>query len=153
MHIDYDPTKDRAFYKNPTQESHVIIGNNIFGIFFPEDAHGPQHFVHQPELIKKIRGASGLTQKEFAEVIQVSTVLVSMIEAGQKDVSKNFIIKLSEKLEVNPSSITPFLYIYKDIDNKDISKIEKTFIDLGEKLQYFLINQKAKNLKKYVRSK
>ena len=54
MHIDYDPTKDRAFYKNPTQESHVIIGNNIFGIFFPEDAHGPQHFVHQPELIKKI---------------------------------------------------------------------------------------------------
>ncbi len=106
-----------------------------------------------PELIKKIRGASSLTQKEFAEVIQVSTVLVSMIEAGQKDVSKNFIIKLSEKLEVNPSSITPFLYIYKDIDNKDISKIEKTFIDLGEKLQYFLINQKAKNLKKYVKSK
>ncbi|MDP3150322.1 MAG: YhcH/YjgK/YiaL family protein [Ignavibacteria bacterium] len=54
MHIDYDPLKDRAFYKNPTQESHVIIGNNIFGIFFPEDAHGPQHFVYGPELIKKI---------------------------------------------------------------------------------------------------
>ena len=83
-----------------------------------------------PELIKKIRGASGLTQKEFAEAIQVSTVLVSMIEAGQKDVSKNFIIKLSDKLGVNPSSITPFLYIYKDIDNKGISKIEKTFINL-----------------------
>lgn len=106
-----------------------------------------------PELIKRIRGASGLTQKEFAEVIQVSTILVSMIEAGQKDVSKNFIIKLSDKLGVNPSSITPFLYIYKDVDNKGISKIEKSFIELGEKLQDFLINQKAKNLKKYAENK
>ncbi|MFA6540143.1 MAG: YhcH/YjgK/YiaL family protein [Bacteroidota bacterium] len=54
LHIDYDSSKDRAFYKNPSQNSHVIIGNNIFGIFFPEDAHGPQHFVDKPELIKKI---------------------------------------------------------------------------------------------------
>jgi biofilm protein TabA len=54
VHIDYDPEKDRAFYKNPTQESHVVVGNNIFGIFFPEDSHGPQHFVDKPELIKKI---------------------------------------------------------------------------------------------------
>jgi biofilm protein TabA len=54
MHIDYDPSNDRAFYTNPTQESHVIIGNGIFGIFFPEDAHGPQYFVHKPEMIKKI---------------------------------------------------------------------------------------------------
>jgi YhcH/YjgK/YiaL family protein len=54
MHIDYDLSKDRAFYKDPTQESHIIIGNNIFSIFFPEDAHGPQHFVEKPELIKKI---------------------------------------------------------------------------------------------------
>ena len=54
LNIDYDPVKDRAFYNVPTQESHVVIGNKIFGIFFPEDAHGPQHFVGKPETIKKI---------------------------------------------------------------------------------------------------
>ena len=104
-----------------------------------------------PELIKKIREASDLTQKEFAETVGVSTILVSMIEAKQKDVSKNFIIKLSEKLGVNPSSITPFLYIYKDADKKNISSIEKSFIKLGEKLQEYLISKKAKNLKQYAK--
>lgn len=106
-----------------------------------------------PELIKEIRKVSDLTQKEFADVLGVSTILVSMIEAGQKEVSKNFIIKLSDKLEVNPSSITPFLYIHKDVDNKNISEIEKKFICFGEKLQDYLINKKAKNLKKYATGK
>lgn len=106
-----------------------------------------------PELIKKIREVSGLTQKEFADILGVSTILISMIEAGQKEVSKNFIIKLSDKLKVNPSSITPFLYIYKDIGNKNISEIEKKFIGLGEGLQDYLINKKAKNLKKYAKDK
>ena len=103
-----------------------------------------------PELIKKIRKSSDLTQKEFSNILGVSTVLISMIESGQKEISKGFIIKLADKLNVNPSSITPFLYIYKDIDNKNISKIEKSFIELGEKLQDYLINNKAKNLQKYV---
>lgn len=106
-----------------------------------------------PELIKKIRKSSDLTQKELSSILGVSTVLISMIESGQKDVSKGFIIKLSDKLKVNPSSITPFLYIYKDIDNKNISKIEKNFIKLGEKLQDYLINNKAKNLQKYASRK
>ncbi|MDD5290415.1 MAG: helix-turn-helix transcriptional regulator [Patescibacteria group bacterium] len=106
-----------------------------------------------PELIKKIRKTSTLTQKEFADVLGVSTILISMIEIGQKEVSKNFIIKLSKKLGVNPSSIIPFLYIYKDIDNKNISEIEKKFIEFGEGLQDYLINKKAKNLKKYAAAK
>jgi len=104
-------------------------------------------------LIKKLREVSNLTQKEFAGILGVSTVLVSMIEVDQKEVSKNFILKLSNKLKINPSSMTPFLYIYKDIDNKNISEIEKKFIDLGEKLQDYLINKKAKNLKKYAAGK
>jgi YhcH/YjgK/YiaL family protein len=54
VHIEYDPSRDRAFYINPVQESHVIIGDGVFGIFFPEDAHGPQHFVEKPEKIKKL---------------------------------------------------------------------------------------------------
>jgi transcriptional regulator with XRE-family HTH domain len=106
-----------------------------------------------PELIKKIREAGDLTQKEFAEAVGVSTILVSMIEAEQKEVSKNFIIKLSEKLGVSPGSITPFLYIYKDTDRKNISSIEKGLIELGEKLQEYLIFKKSKDLKKYAGKK
>lgn len=99
-----------------------------------------------PELIKKIREQSGITQEELAKILSVSTILVSMVESGQKEVSKNFIIKLAKKLDVNPSSITPFLFIYEDSNNKKVSMIEKKFIELGESFQIFLINHKAKNL-------
>lgn len=106
-----------------------------------------------PELIKKIREASNLTQEELANIIGVSTVLISMIETGQKEISKNFIVKLSDKLGVSPSSITPFLYIYQDAGSKSISPIEKKIISLGESMQNYLINKKAKKLKKACRKK
>lgn len=54
MHIDYDPAKDRAFFKNPVEKTQVDIGNGFFAIFFPEDAHGPQYYVEKPEKIKKV---------------------------------------------------------------------------------------------------
>lgn len=55
VNLPYDPSKDRTFFKNPSpQGTHVDIGNGIFAIMFPEDGHGPQHFVERPELIKKI---------------------------------------------------------------------------------------------------
>lgn len=57
MHINipYDEEKDRTFYKDPSpQGTHIDIGNGIFAIMFPEDGHGPQHYVDKPELIKKI---------------------------------------------------------------------------------------------------
>lgn len=106
-----------------------------------------------PELIKEIRKAADLTQAEFANILGVSTVLVSMIESEQKDVSKKFIIKLAEKLEVNPSSITPFLCIYDVKDRFGVSRIEKKLIEIGEALQIQLIRKKAKNLKKYAKGK
>lgn len=104
-----------------------------------------------PELIKKIRESSSLTQEGLAKALSVSTILVSMIESGQKDVSKRFIINLADKLEVHPNSITPFLYGSIETDNKNITPIEKEMIKFGEKLQLFLINKKAKNLNKYVK--
>jgi YhcH/YjgK/YiaL family protein len=52
--IPYNEEKDRTFYKNPSQSTHVDIGNGIFAIMFPEDGHSPQHFIEKPELIKKI---------------------------------------------------------------------------------------------------
>jgi len=55
VNIPYDIDKDRTFYKDPSvQGTHVDIGNGIFAIMFPEDGHGPQHYVNQPEIIKKI---------------------------------------------------------------------------------------------------
>lgn len=98
-----------------------------------------------PDLFKKIREESGLTQKDFAEKLQVSTILISMIESGQKEVSKNLIIKLSEILDVHPSSITPFLFADNNIRIKNLSAIEKVLIKKGEELQTFLIKQRSKN--------
>ena len=55
VNIPYDESKDRTFYKDPSaQGTHVDIGDGIFAIMFPEDGHGPQHFVIEPQLIKKI---------------------------------------------------------------------------------------------------
>lgn len=55
INIPYDKSKDRTFYKKPSQQgTHIDIGNGIFAIMFPEDGHSPQHFVEKPKLIKKI---------------------------------------------------------------------------------------------------
>jgi YhcH/YjgK/YiaL family protein len=55
VNIPYDPVKDRTFYKKPSSQStYVDIGNGIFAIMFPEDGHGPQHYIKEPEVIKKI---------------------------------------------------------------------------------------------------
>ena len=55
VNIPYDESKDRTFFKDPSaQGTHVVIGNGIFAIMFPEDGHGPQHKVEEKEVIKKI---------------------------------------------------------------------------------------------------
>lgn len=55
VNIPYDEGKDRTFYKTPhKQGTHVDIGNGVFAIMFPQDGHGPQHYVESPMLIKKI---------------------------------------------------------------------------------------------------
>jgi len=55
VNIPYEKENDRTFYKDPhSQGTHVDIGNGIFAIMFPEDGHGPQHYITKPEVIKKI---------------------------------------------------------------------------------------------------
>ena len=102
-----------------------------------------------PELIKKIRDEAGLTQAEFATALDVSAVLIAMIETGQKEVSKNFILKLAELMNVHPVSITPFLFV----GNEEASSvgIEKTLIKWGEKMQVYLIKDRAKKLHQYAK--
>lgn len=105
-----------------------------------------------PELIKKIRDEAGLTQADFADAVGVSAVLITMIETGQKEVSKNFLLKLAEKMNVHPASITPFLFINEENPIGSNSKMERLFIDWGEKMQTLLIKDRAKILKKYAKS-
>lgn len=104
-----------------------------------------------PELIKKIRNEAGLTQAEFAKAVEVSPVLIAMVETGHKEVSKKLVVKIAERLEVHPSSITPFLYDGTHAAAETLSPVEKQFLALGTKLQYFLIKKKSKNLKKYAK--
>lgn len=102
-----------------------------------------------PELLKSIREGGGLTQEELARALGVSTILISMVETGQKDASKKLVVKLAQKLEVHPSSIVPFMFMNKSGEMEKITGIERTFISLGEKLQSHLIKVKSKKLKKY----
>lgn len=104
------------------------------------------------ELIKKIRKESALTQAELAKILSVSKILIVKIETGEKDVSKKFIIKLAEKLDVHPSSITPFLFPHNS-KKENLSMIEERLISMGEKMQDYLIKKRAKNLQKYVNKK
>jgi len=105
-----------------------------------------------PELIRKIRNEAGLTQPEFAKAIGVSTILISMVETGQKEVSKKLLIKIANGLDVHPLSITPFLFMNNKKElGGDFSAIEEKFIEFGEKLQNHLIKNRAKILKKHAK--
>ncbi|MHC1738583.1 MAG: YhcH/YjgK/YiaL family protein [Ignavibacteriaceae bacterium] len=50
----YDSEKDTTFLRNPQICTNIDIGNGFFSIFFPLDAHSPQHYIDSPEFIKKI---------------------------------------------------------------------------------------------------
>ncbi len=104
-----------------------------------------------PELIKKIRKEAGLSQEEFATALDVSTVLIAMVETGQKEVSKNLLTRLAEKMDVHPASITPFLFIEKDKPLSSITLIERKFISWGEQMQEHLIQDRAKLLSRYAK--
>ncbi len=99
-------------------------------------------------LLRKIREEGDLTQEELARAIDVSTVLISMIETGQKEASKNFVMKLADKLEVRPNSILPFVFTDNEASHH-ITGVEQVLIDAGEKLQEHLIKVKSKKLKQY----
>jgi len=104
-----------------------------------------------PELIKKIREEADLTQAELAEAVGVSTVLITMVETRQKNVSKELLKKLAKLLNVHPASITPFLFFDEANSITKFSKAEKLLIGWGEKMQEYLIRKRALTLKKYAK--
>lgn len=100
-----------------------------------------------PKLIKSIRQEADLTQLEFASLMEVSPILIAMIESGKREVSKKFIEKLASVLDVHPASITPFLYPQSSYPTSKAIGVEGKLLSIGIKLQEYLIKKKAKNLK------
>jgi len=51
---EYNTFKDVEYYGTTNIDvNRVDIGNGVFAIMFPSDAHGPQEYIDKPELIKK----------------------------------------------------------------------------------------------------
>jgi YhcH/YjgK/YiaL family protein len=46
--------KDVIFYKNPLNESDIVLSEGMFGIFFPWDVHRPNCAVGEPGPIRKV---------------------------------------------------------------------------------------------------
>ncbi|NCN82754.1 MAG: helix-turn-helix transcriptional regulator [Candidatus Pacebacteria bacterium] len=101
-----------------------------------------------PIFLKQLRKASSLTQIELANALGVSTVLISMLESGQKKASLKFLHILARKLKVHPGAIAPLAFNdHASANQSETSQLEKKLINLGIKLQEELIKKKAKYLK------
>lgn len=50
----YDSEKEAAFYAAEEKPQEMIIGNDYFAIFYPQDGHMPQLCIDEPNLVKKI---------------------------------------------------------------------------------------------------
>lgn len=51
---EYSVEKDFTFFDMIEPQGEVIIGNDVFAIFFPEDGHAPVYNAGEPGYIKKI---------------------------------------------------------------------------------------------------
>lgn len=94
------------------------------------------------EVVREIRDESGLSQKEFADKLGVSSIYISKIETDQKEVSKKFLIRLSNLVDIHPSLLAPFLFYDEKLDSRELSSIEKRLFAFGEELQKKLISKR-----------
>lgn len=99
-----------------------------------------------PELLKNIRKETGLTQAELASKLEVSAILIAMVESGQREPSKKFVEILAKKMEVSPRAIIPF--VYSTNKYADDSAFERKLSQFGMNLQQQLITKKARNIVK-----
>lgn len=99
------------------------------------------------QFLKQIRATSELSQKELADILGFSTILIVKLETGAKRPSKKFITTLAKKMDVRPASITPFMLDSNSAGAAPLSNLEKKLLALTERIQLEIINRDAKRLK------
>lgn len=101
--------------------------------------------------LKELRNSAWISQSQLAEIMEVSVLLITLIETNKKEPSKKFISTLAQRLDVKVTSILP-LISDEDIDVNLLSWLEKKIISLVDDLQVFLIQKKAHKLLEYVQT-
>ncbi|MDD2694174.1 MAG: helix-turn-helix transcriptional regulator [Candidatus Gracilibacteria bacterium] len=101
--------------------------------------------------LKELRNSAELNQSQFADIMEVSPLLITLLETDKKEPSKKFVNSLADKLGVKSNSILP-LISDEDIDPNALSGIEKKLIQTVDALQIMLIRKKAKNLRSYAQN-
>jgi len=94
------------------------------------------------DIVKNIRDEAGLSQKDFAIELGVSTIYISKIETEQKEASKQFLIRLSDFVGVHPSTLAPYLFYDEHIDEERMTFLEKKLIEIVENLQTRVFKKK-----------
>lgn len=98
--------------------------------------------------LKELRSSAQISQEELAKIMELSTILITLLETDKKEPSKKFINKLAEKLDIKPASLLP-LISDEDINIESLTGIEKKFISIVDDLQIYLIQKRAHKLKVY----
>ncbi|MBP3923814.1 helix-turn-helix transcriptional regulator [bacterium] len=97
--------------------------------------------------LKDLRKERGLTQEKFAELLELETGSIGMIEIGQRATSFETLEKISEKLNINYYE----LFDFEEIETKN--SIEKAIIKeinkLDEKTLKFILNF-IKDISKFI---
>ncbi len=106
-----------------------------------------------PYFLKQIRKTAGLTQVDLAKALDVSAVLIAMIETGQKPASKKLILSLARLLEIHPGALFPFFFDNEVAPFTKMSNVEKLLLKTGFELQNQLIREKSKHLMNYAAAK
>lgn len=96
--------------------------------------------------LKEIRESKGLTQQKLAELCDMQTNSIGMIEIGKRAASFSTLELLAEKLDVNISDLFDFSadYDIEKSENKLICDIYRVIKDFdSDMLQYVLSNAKS----------
>ena len=104
--------------------------------------------------LRELRKQKGLTQEELAEMCDMQTNSIGMIETGQRAVSFSTIERIASILEADYSDLFNFDSLYKSEYSKDkffcmLYKLTKKFDD---KTMNHLIDY-ARLLKRFVKNK
>jgi transcriptional regulator with XRE-family HTH domain len=92
--------------------------------------------------IRRLRQASGFSQKEFAERLAVTAPYLSRVEAGRKEPSVQLLKKIAHELEIPPGLLLA-VALWADMpanQKHDYSEVLEELVEFGRvtQLQLFL---------------